>query len=90
MIEPPLAARLYFTHDGLASARYQPLMGGSAGIRNTTPTSPTRWCPQAKDVVPQDACAGCPAWADDGGGSPACALEAKANEDDDEDTTQKE
>ena len=79
-IDPPAAARPYFTPAGLQAPSYHPLGGSGAGVRGgeTTESSPIRWCPEADQPVSEDTCRACGYWGDqDGSGTGYCCYGAK-------------
>jgi len=65
MVEPPLAARPFYTHDGLTNRPYHPQFGGGTGVRGETSAS-TRWCLDHKESVEVTACEECDKWEDHG------------------------
>lgn len=79
-IEPPQAARPFYTHDGLMPAQYHPRRGGRTGIRNTEQTESAQLhsCPKDKQDVTTEDCQSCDHWGDhDGGGFESCAYDSR-------------
>jgi len=74
MVEPPLAARPFYTHDGLTNRPYHPQIGGGAGVRGET-SAPTRWCLDRNEAVEVTACEECDKWGDHGGQMEECLLD---------------
>ena len=71
-LQPPLAARPYFTQDGLAAPSYQPRGGRGAGIRNETGQR-IRWCPKEEQTVDEEEeCPSCDEFSDHGDGVEQC------------------
>jgi hypothetical protein len=58
MLEPPLAAKPYFTHDGLTNRPYHPQFGNSTGVRGETAAT-SRWCPELEEAIEETACSSC-------------------------------
>ena len=83
MIEPPLAARPYFTHGGLTNRPYHPQFGGGTGVRGEAATT-SRWCPELEEAIEETACSSCGKWGDhDGDGVERCRYD-KLDETEDE------
>ena len=74
MVEPPLAARPFYSHDGLTSRPYHPQFGGGTGVRGET-SAPPRWCPDRGEAVKVTACEECDKWGDHGGQMEECLLD---------------
>ena len=74
MVEPPLAARPYFAHDGLSREPYRPHPGSNTGSLGRT-SVPTRWCLDRKKAVEVTACEECDKWGDHGGQMEECLLD---------------
>jgi hypothetical protein len=66
MIEPPLAARPYYAHDGLTNHPYHPQSGGGTGIRGETAAT-SRWCPEREEAIEETACFSCDKWGEHDG-----------------------
>ena len=81
MIEPPLAARPYYTHDGLTNRPYRLQFGGSTGVRGET-TATSRRCPELEEVIEETACSSCGRWGDHGTGVEQCYYDWKQEEQD--------
>jgi hypothetical protein len=71
MIEPPLAARPYYTHDGLTNRPYHPQFGGGTSGRGETAAT-SRWCPELEEAIEKTACSSCGKWGDHGAGVEQC------------------
>ena len=54
-LEPPLAARPFFAHDGLSREPYRPHPGSNPDSLGRT-SVPTRWCPDRGEAVEVTAC----------------------------------
>jgi hypothetical protein len=81
MVEPSLAARPYYTHDGLTNLPYHPQFGGDTGIRGET-TAKSRWCPDLNQAVEEATCFTCDCWGDHGAGVEQCYYDWKQEEQD--------
>ena len=67
-LEPPPAARPYFTRDGLAPLSHRPRPGGSTGIRNEGASGTARWFPESSEWVDEEnTCQSCEYWEEDDG-----------------------
>jgi hypothetical protein len=71
MVEPPLAARPFYSHDGLTNRSYHPQFGGGTGVRGGT-SETTRWCLDRKKAVEVTTCEECDKWGDHGGQMEEC------------------
>ena len=86
-IEPPLAARPYFAHDGLSREPYRPHPGSNTGSLGRT-SVPTRWCPDRGEAIEVTACEKCDKWGNHGGQMEECLYDweerqrAKENQED--------
>ena len=83
-IEPPLAARPYFVHDGLSREPYRPHPGSNPGSLGRT-SVPTRQCLERGEVE-VTACEQCDKWGEhDGDGFKQCYHDWKQEKQDQED-----
>ena len=76
MVEPPLAARPYFAHDGLSRESYRPHPGSNTGSLGRT-SVPTRWCPDRGEAIEVTACKECDKWSDHGGQMEECLYDSE-------------
>ena len=79
MLEPPLAAKPYFTHDGLTNRPYHPQFGGGTGVQGETAAT-SRWCPEQEEAIEETACSSCGNWGDHGTGVEQCYHDWKQEE----------
>jgi hypothetical protein len=81
-IEPPPAAKPYYTHDGLMNRPYHTQFGGGTGVRGETAAT-SRWCQELEEVIEETACSSCANWGEhDGDGIERCYHDSKQKEQD--------
>lgn len=73
-LDPPLAARPFFTREGLSASPDGSRGRGGRGIRNRA-ASTGRWCPKERCTVDEEGCPSCDEWGDHGGGIEECYYE---------------
>jgi len=74
MVEPPPAAKPYFTHEGLSREPYRPHPGSNPGALGRSSIT-TRWCPEKNREVEESTCYECALWDDHGAGFEECRYE---------------
>lgn len=71
-LNPPVAARPFFMHEGLGAPPAQSRGRGGTGIRNSA-GSRGRWCPKERCTVDEEEyCPSCHEWGDHGSGFEQC------------------
>lgn len=86
-MEPPLAARPYYSPAGLSRQPYRPHGRGGTGIRHdSNRTALINWCAEVNQYVHEEYCHSCDQWDDHGSGYEQCyhqwAEEEKGNPND--------